>query len=1065
MSNSRVGQPTGRGRKSIRTSTLVCLAAVAAALIAVSAAGAAMPQPVSNGLRGQKATMVDLATRQTTVVVQLAGDPVTVADADASAPLTDSQKQSIRSQLQAAQAPVESQVRAHGGHVLASYQSSYNGFKVQIAAGQAASLASLPGVVAVHPLELVKPSNIHGIPLIGAPQVWDGLNGFHGEGIKIADIDTGVDYTHADFGGSGNPADYQTALASDNLPANPLWFGPSAPKVKGGIDLVGDSYQPDNTQPGYQPNPQPDPNPLDCNGHGTHTAGTMAGFGVLGNGHTYTGPYNATTVSNNNWLVGPGVAPKASLYSVKVFGCSGPTNAVLDAIEWAVDNNMDVINMSLGSPFGSADSPDAEAAENAAHDGVIVVTSTGNEGPQPYMASTPGAGNDVIATAANDPTQTFAAAVMSLSTGSSVTAINANGWTPLPSTPLNVKVIRNASGGVSLGCSPADDLAGAGGSIPPNTLIVVARGTCGRVAKAIYGQQAGAAAVLMINNASGYPPYEGPITVNPDDGSSFTVTIPFLGVPLGAPANAVIAADGGTTTLSGTTIANPGFEQLASFSSYGPRSGDSFLKPNITAPGVSIFSAGMGTGTGPLNDSGTSMAAPHVTGTAALVKQAHPSWRKVKYWDAAIENTADPSMVSNYSTRGSGTGFVQALPAVQTQVVALGDKDMGAVNFGYNELTRDFTGYEQVHVKNFGRSWATFSISDTLDQGSPHSISVWPSTISIAPGDTRDVNVRLSVPAATAGGAMIPGLDPLSAFSDVAGILQFTPVGSSNSGITLRVPYYMVPQAVSNVETRVDDRKISKTHTATATTTNYRGAATGNAQWFSWGIKDKRDHGLHSNDIQAVGVTVYHGASAGGNDLLEFAISTSHRWSNAAQNVFDVYVDLNNDGTPDVVVQAADDGVLTGSGDFNGVMDVAVFDPVTGSGYLDYNAFSPTDSNTIVLPVDSDLLCLPFLNGGGSGPCYTGASRFSYTADAASWTDGTVDTTDMTGVFNPSTPAVNNGMYDSLAPNRSATEGLSYNPAEQAVAPNLGWMVVTQENASREEAQLIPLNVSSSSHH
>ena len=65
---------------------------------------------------------------------------------------------------------------------------------------------------------------------------------------------------------------------------------------------------------------------------------------------------------------------------MKVFGCNGPTNEVIDAIEWAVDNNMDVINMSLGSPFGSPDAPDAVAAENAAHDGVIVVASSGNEG-------------------------------------------------------------------------------------------------------------------------------------------------------------------------------------------------------------------------------------------------------------------------------------------------------------------------------------------------------------------------------------------------------------------------------------------------------------------------------------------------------------------------------------------------------------------------------------------------------------------------------------------------------------------------------------------------------------
>ena len=196
-------------------------------------------------MSGSSLQALGLGNHQTTVVVQLAGDPITVADANAASPLSDSQKQSIRDQLRSQQAPVENQVRNYGGKILATYQASYNGFKVSIAASQAAQLASLPGVVAVYPLELVKPSNIHGIPLIGAPQVWDGVNGLHGEGIKIADIDTGVDYTHADFGGSGNPADYQTALASDTLAANPLWFGPSAPKVKGGVDLVGDTYQPD----------------------------------------------------------------------------------------------------------------------------------------------------------------------------------------------------------------------------------------------------------------------------------------------------------------------------------------------------------------------------------------------------------------------------------------------------------------------------------------------------------------------------------------------------------------------------------------------------------------------------------------------------------------------------------------------------------------------------------------------------------------------------------------------------------------------------------------------------
>ena len=456
------------------------------------------------------------------------------------------------------------------------------------------------------------------------------------------------------------------------------------------------------------------------------------------------------------------------------------------------------------------------------------------------------------------------------------------------------------------------------------------------------------------------------------------------------------------------------------------------------------------------------MAAPHVTGTAALVKQAHPDWRKVKYWDAAIENTADPSGVADYTTRGAGTGLVQALPAVQTQVVAIGDKDMGVLNYGFNELTRDFNDTDVVHLRNFGNSWATFNVADTpsLSQGSPHSVSVYGSTVSVPPRSSRDVVVKLSVPAATAGGASFPG-DPSFPFNDVAGVLTFSPVGSSNNGVTLRVPYYMVPQAVSNVDTRVETTRASKkipTTTTTATSTNYRGAAVGSTWWFDWGIKDKRDHGLHSNDIQAVGATVYPGASSGGQDLLYFAISTNHRWSNAAQNVFDVFVDVNGDGTPDFQIQAGDEGALLGQ-DFNGVMDVAVADLATGDGFIDYTAIGATDSNTIMLPVDSEALCSA--SYGVDGPCYGG--RFTYTADAASWTDGTVDTTDMTGSFNPTSPAVNSGMFDQIAPNGSVSEALTVNPAEQAIAPSLGWLVISQENKSREESQLIP--VGNVSHH
>ena len=1026
---------------------------------------------------GQLTKPLGYGNELTTVVVQLAGDPITVADANSANGLTDGQRASIRSQLQSQQAPVESAVRQHGGQILASYQAAYNGFKVEINASQAASLASLPGVVAVHPLELAKPANIHGVPLIGGPQVWDGLNGFHGEGIKIADLDTGIDYTHADFGGPGTVAAYQQALSMDT--ADPTLtsvcmtaaltpcFGPNAPKVKGGIDLVGDSYNADPSSPSYQPTPQPDPNPLDCNNHGTHTAGTLAGFGVLGTGKTYTGSYNASTISSNNWLVGPGVAPKADLYAVRIFGCQGSTNEVIDGIEWAVDNHMDVINMSLGAPFGSADSPDAVAAENAAHDGIIVVAASGNEGGSAYITSSPASGDDVIAAAANDGTQSFPAAQMGLSTGSSATAINANGFTPLPSGALHVMVLSDGAGGINDGCLASEYPAG---GVPPNTLVVVRRGgpsvdgtPCARVHKAIVGQQEGAAAVAMVNSAGGYPPYEGPITSDPNTGQQVVVTIPFLGLPgdtnnppaASTDGGKVFAADGGTTTLTSATLSNPGFEALASFSSWGPRTGDSYLKPNVTAPGVSVFSAGMGTGVGALVDSGTSMATPMTAGEAALVKQAHPSWRKVKYWDAAIENTADPSMVAGYTAAGAGSGFIQALPAVQTQVVALGDHDMGVLNYGFNELTRDYNDIDVVHLTNFGNSWATFTIADSLDAGAPHSVSIFPSSVSVPPRGQRDVAVRLSVPAATAGGASQPGL---TAFNDLSGDLVFTPQSGSNNGVTLRVPYYMVPQAVSNIDTKIDDRKINKTNTATALTTNFRGAATGTADWYDWGIKDKHDHRLGSDDLEAAGVSAFPGVGDQNAGVLQFAISTNHRWSNATQDVFDVLVDANNDGVPDYDIEAADLGALQGQ-DFNGIDVVGVYDLHSGSGILDYFADAPTDSNTIVMPVDMSLLC------DSAAYCVSTSGHFTYSVLATSLTDDTQDTSDMSATFSPGSPAVSNGMFDVIPPNGSATETLTVNPAAQLATPALGWMVVSHENKSREEAQLIPLSSSYGSHH
>ena len=212
----------------------------------------------------------------------------------------------------------------------------------------------------------------------------------------------------------------------------------------------------------------------------------------------------------------------------------------VDAIEWAVDNDMDVINMSLGSPFGIDDDPSAVASTNAAKAGVIVVTSAGNSGPNQYITGSPGTADGAIATAASDSTAPDASRRDADDRRSDGAAIHGDQRERLRSGPhgplIVLKAIRSRD-------DPATDSARAtsrsaarvaytfNGVVAGAAQIAVAkRGTCARVAKAIFGQQAGAAAVLMVNNAAGLPPFEGPITSNPDTGEPFTVTIPFLGV-------------------------------------------------------------------------------------------------------------------------------------------------------------------------------------------------------------------------------------------------------------------------------------------------------------------------------------------------------------------------------------------------------------------------------------------------------------------------------------------------------------------------------------------------------
>lgn len=952
-----------------------------------------------------------LRERPQAVVLKMSDDPVAVVRSRAPGKqLLPGQRESIERDLRSKQDAIVPAIQKLGGTVLGQFQHALNGIKVRGTPEQIRAFAALPGVVAVKAVRTYHLDNAHSVPFIGTPQVWQGPPGLHGEHIRIAVIDTGVDYTHANFGGPGTVSAYTAALANDTLPADPTLFGPDAPKVKGGTDLVGDAYDADIKGSV----PMPDPNPLDCFGHGSHTAGTVTGFGVTADGKTFAGPYDATT-PNQSFIIGPGVAPLADLYSVRVFGCTGTTNLTVDAIEWSVAHDMQVINMSIGSDFGTEDDADAEASENAISAGIVVVTSTGNSGPIPYVASDPGSGEKVIASAAMDSHPFLAAGVhIALSSGGGADGIDANTALPLPGGSVPA-VILTSGGNLALGCSASDyPPGGAAGA-----LVIVSRGTCTFVAKAMLATAAGAVAIAVVNNSpSGFfnPAIPG-------------VTIPFIEVQQQDAATFASAPTPDSATVAFANVPNASFRSFASFSSSGPRNGDGHLKPNITGPGVSIFSTAFGTGNQGEFLSGTSMASPHVAGTAALTIQAHPTWEAEQIADAVV-NTADATQLVGYAPSRGGNGLVQPFGATQTSVIAHAPDGTPSVSFGVAEFTRDFDDAGTIVVENLGDSPASFALSVVQAPGAPHTATLSTNSITVGGHDRRKVEVRLSVPVATVGDS--------TALREVQGRVVFSPT-EGNNGVTLSVPYYLVARARSQVDAHITHSE----HAPSVSLDNRSDAVTGTADFYAWGLRG--DNRNLATGLRAVGVQSFMDPNNG--QVLVFAVNTFGRSSNPLTNVYDIFVDVNGDGIADYDIQAADLSQFI-KGPTTGQFVVAITNLSTGALTFEFPATGPTDGTTVLLPVVA-----------ADAGITTSNPRFSYTAQTTS-RNNEVDTITTPASFNAFSSSISTGAFVTLAPEARATVPLIINRQELRQTPALGQMIVSLENTTREgeEALLLRLD-------
>ncbi|HUP06578.1 MAG TPA: S8 family serine peptidase, partial [Caldimonas sp.] len=973
-------------------------------------------------------------THKVTVMVMLSGEPVAAVQRKLGRKLERGERDSIISARHGEQDTVQPGIERLGGTVLARLQSAINGIKVQIPANRLALLRRLPGVVDVKAVGTYNRVNVNEVKLVGAPQAWQSAAGaFQGQGVKIAILDTGIDYTHADFGGPGTVAAYQAAKATDTAPADPALFGPSAPKVKGGIDLVGDAYNGTNT-------PVPDPNPLDCEftsgsvGHGSHVAGTATGLGVLANGQTYHGPYNAAAYTSNTFSIGPGVAPLADLYSVRVFGCSGTTNVVAEAIDWAVAHGMDVISMSLGSDWGNVGNADAgslaeaTAVANATAAGIMVIAASGNAGPTPYITSAPAVYEGAISVAATDALTGIPTASLGLSSGPTLTVQNSNSAVFANGTVYPIRVLRNPDGTVSLGCNPSEyDPAITGVSLAGKVVVTV-RGSCARVFRAGAAQHFGAAAAAMINSSAGLPPYEGPIpggASDPNAGNIYEpVTIPFFGVAQ-ADGAALTGPTGGPSPASALAnntgvAANPGFERIASFSSAGPRIGDSVLRPGITAPGVSVVSVASGTGNGFQILSGTSMATPNVAGIAALTKQAHPSWSQADL-RAAVVQTASPTMMQDLLQRNEGAGLAQAQSATATQaIVRMPDE---SVSFGFADLLSDFSATKTVTVHNAGPKAVQFNISAARISGPAGAAVTLPPSVIVNANADATFPVRLDVPAASVGGG--------TGFQDIGGYIQLTPSNSRlNGNVKLSVPYYLVAHSRSNLAVSPSG--------STLNFTNAGGAIAGTPTFYTWGQYQPTPQGVTQMDVRAVG------ARLSGSNVI-FGINTHNRTSTTlARQEIDICIDTSGGPgfTPNKVLIGINGSLLSSS--------------LTASQYA--TAIFPTDANcningggsllfTVTQPTDNSTLQLPVPRAGTAGLGLTVDSpRFKYVV-LYFGTDGFGAQMPGVGSFNAFTPAVTFSGAPTVSPNGGGAAAYGVN-GEISNTPALGLMIVAPDNVS-----------------
>lgn len=534
-----------------------------------------------------------------------------------------------------------------------------------------------------------------------------------GQGLRIGVIDTGVDYTHKMLGGVGTPEAYESVN-----PSEPHSFFPNS-KVVGGIDLVGTDYHAGS--PDFRKRiPLPDANPIDEATHGTHVAGTVAG---LGDGvNTYDG-----------------VAPDAAIYAIKVFGANGSTSdeVVIAALEYAADpmgnlsfeNQLDVVNLSLGSGYGNPHIMYSHAIKNLVRGGTVVVASGGNSGDQSFIVGAPGIADDAISVASSIdnmnqnilfPAVEFFADETRFATEATEAAITKS---LSDFAALKGEVIHLGFAEKDFDQATQDLIKG--------KVALIDRGLVSFAEKIRRAQAAGALAVIVANNADGQPIVMG------GDGR-FEIPAVMITLSAGKELKELLTARKVLVDLKTTAKVEKQWlvDTISPFSSRGPRSEDGLIKPEITAPGTNIISASSASGDKGVSMSGTSMAGPHIAGVMALLKQKHPTLSAYELKSVLL---AHGKVISDtekhiYPVSRQGAGRVQVASSLDAKIVTL----PSTLSFGISDIEKQKTLVQEVTLKNISAE----SLSLTGEwAGSPGLRVSFPS-VTLAPGESKKVLIK-----------------------------------------------------------------------------------------------------------------------------------------------------------------------------------------------------------------------------------------------------------------------------------------------------------------------------------